>query len=95
MINRAISMNPDSSSLINLQAVATENIVNRTFAVPMRAREIELDPWREASSIEYIRDLLEQKDLNTARIEFNRLQTFGSREALDIAVKLFESSASD
>jgi hypothetical protein len=88
MINRAISINPDSPSLINLQAIATETIVNRTFAVPMRAREIELDPWNEASSIEYIKDLLEQNSLNSAKNEFNRLQTFASREAIEMAAKL-------
>jgi hypothetical protein len=90
LLNRAIISNPESSSALNLKATAIETIVNRSMAVATRAREIQVDPWNPNSSIEYIRDLLEQKNFIAAKSELDRLQTFADRDSIEIAKRYFE-----
>jgi hypothetical protein len=89
LLNRAIILNPDSPSVLNLRAVATESILNRNLAATMRARELEMDPWNQGSSIEYIRDLLEQRNISAAKRELERLQKFGRADSIAIANNIF------
>jgi len=94
LLNKALSENPESPSLLNLRAAATESIVNRALAVPMRVRELEMDPWNASSSIELIRNLLEQRNLLSAQNEFKRLQTFADSATIEIARNLLLTKSS-
>ena len=85
LLNRVTSLNYDSPSVWNLRAAATESILNRQLAAPIRARELELDPWNEESSIQYIRDLISLNDIAKAESEFERLKKFSSEANILIA----------
>ena len=89
LLNRTIELNPDSPSVYNLKAAATEAILSRSSAVPIRLRELEIDPWNSASSLELIRDLLEQNNVSAARKELLRLEKFADNSFIDIAKSLF------
>jgi hypothetical protein len=85
LMNKVTSLNQDSPSIWNLRAAATESILNRQLAAPIRARELQLDPWNEESSIQYIRDLISLNDLAKAESEFERLEKFSSEANILIA----------
>jgi O-antigen ligase len=85
LLNKVTSLNYDSPSIWNLRAAATESILNRQLAAPIRARELELDPWNEESSIQYIRDLISLNDIAKAESEFERLKKFSSEANILIA----------
>lgn len=88
LLNKTLSRNPDSPSLLNLRAVATESMINRSLATKMRIRELEMDPWNITSSIELIRNLQSQGNLVAAEQEFIRLRTFADELSLEIASRL-------
>ena len=95
LLDRTISLNPASPSLYNLKAAAMESILSRASAVPIRLREQEMDPWNSASSLELIRDLVDQKNLVAAKRELNRLETFADSSFIVVAKSLFPAGLED
>ena len=93
LLNRSTLMNPDSPSIWNLRAAATESILNRQLAAPIRARELQLDPWNEESSIQYIKDLIAINNIKKAREEFRRLQEFSLSRIVPNELDLFPLEA--
>jgi O-antigen ligase len=93
LLDRTISLNPASPSLHNLKAAAVEAIIGRASAVPIRVREQEMDPWNAASSLELIRDLVDQKNLVAAKKELSRLETFADSSFIVVAKSLFPTRA--
>lgn len=93
LLNRSTLTNPDSPSIWNLRAAATESILNRQLAAPIRARELQLDPWNEESSIQYIRDLIAMNNMKMAREEFKRLQEFSLGGIVPSELELFPAEA--
>ena len=89
LLDRTISLNPASPSLYNLKAAAIESIVSRASAVPIRLREQEMDPWNAASSLELIRDLIDQKNLVAAQRELKRMESFADDSFIALARTLF------
>jgi hypothetical protein len=79
--------------LHNLKAAAVEAIIGRASAVPIRLREQEMDPWNAASSLELIRDLVDQKNLVAAKKELSRLETFADSSFIVVAKSLFPTGA--
>ena len=89
LLDRTISLNPASPSLYNLKAVATESMIGRAAAVSIRFREQEMDPWNSASSLELIRDLVDQKNFSAAKKELSRMETFADESFINVAKSLF------
>jgi hypothetical protein len=87
LLNRATLMNQDSPTLWNLRAAATESILNRQLAAPIRERELELDPWNQESSIQYIKDLIESRRFESAKKEFRRLEKFSPKSTVPSELK--------
>jgi tetratricopeptide (TPR) repeat protein len=87
LLNRATLMNQDSPTLWNLRAAATESILNRQLAAPIRERELELDPWNQESSIQYIKDLIESRRFESAKKEFRRLEKFSPKSTIPSELK--------
>lgn len=93
LLNRSTLTNPDSPSTWNLRAAATESILNRQLAAPIRARELQLDPWNEESSIQYIKDLIAMNNMRMAKEEFKRLQEFSLSGIVPSELELFPLEA--
>ncbi len=87
LLNRATLMNQDSPTLWNLRAAATESILSRQLAAPIRERELELDPWNQESSIQYIKDLIELRRFESAKKEFRRLEKFSPKSTIPSELK--------
>jgi O-antigen ligase len=85
VLKRASDLSPESPSILNLRASATEQIVGRASAEGFRALQIMLEPYNPQTSLEYIQDLIAARKIENAEVELIRLRGIGDKSAVEIA----------
>jgi O-antigen ligase len=95
ILNRASSLSPESPTILNLRASATEAIVGRASAEGLRAEQIRLEPFNPQISLEYIRNLIAAKKIEAASFELIRLKGLGNQVLSETAEVLVESAKED